>query len=130
MHGVPHLSFDKDCGLDDLIVDEVAARLRKTARWVKDQVREDERRPPGERALEDTYYRLGRTLFWTETGFLEFKEGLKWLSSRNGRSGVRVASRFGNAAAFGTWKAPSAPGAAVAAFAEVQAFRPTTTTSK
>ena len=103
---------------EDLTLAEVAARLRKSKRWLQSLLAEDKRRRPDEQRFH-FHGDIGRTPVWTEPQFQLLRAAVKVASAKesDGQPGLRSS----NATAIGTFTGPSSRRDAESAFAEVLA---------
>lgn len=100
---------------DDLLIDEVAARLGKSVRWVQALLG---------RGGYDFHHYIGRSPRWDEREYQALRAAV--IAAESARRGRRV-SPSSDAAASGTLSAPSGPEAVASAFAKVLAFQPART---
>jgi hypothetical protein len=108
--------------MEDLTLAEVAARLRKSARWLQSLLAEDKRRRPGEQRFHFHGY-IGKTPVWTEPQFQLLRAAVKAASAAE-RPGARQGSKSSSGTATGTFIGRSSLKDAESAFAEVLAYRP------
>ena len=83
--------------MEDLTLAEVAARLRKSARWLQSLLAEDKRRRPGEQRFH-FHARHGRTPVWTEPQFQLLRAAVKAASAKERRrpAGLEIIERDGH----------------------------------
>jgi hypothetical protein len=108
---------------EDLTLAEVAARLRKSRRWLQALLAEDKRRRPDDQRYH-FHGHIGRTPVWTELQFQALRAAIKAEGARAVGAGAQPDLRSSSGMATGTFTGRSSLKDAESAFAEVLDYRP------
>ena len=66
---------------DDFLIEEVAARLGVSARWLNQRLADDRLHPPAQQKLQFHHY-IGRTKQWTKKEFKNLKRAIAELDTK------------------------------------------------